>query len=313
MLPVPYQQMFAGGTKGFSAFPWLAYGCYDPCPDGQSALIGPYVPFPFTPFWKVATSPFIVVNDDKNHGKGRIRATSGTGLINVCPPEDIPGSCKPWWVVKAFGFDQIVQESEGEFDFPSSEAITSGQAFTMLKMQVRGFEYGRYRSIVTFDIGSRMDISFGPAQRLEADILIPDVERYINEGFVVPEPFDDTNFAAKSKIIPSAVIGEPIGHSTGRYTQSIFLRDPDQLSFTMDIPNGAKRVQIFVDNTTAAAPSIQFILPIVTATEVVVGTAVVGPDTEGDHEIPDNAKQIRATIAGGAPQRIVTYVFDLEM
>lgn len=309
-MPTPPEVMWGGATKGFSAYPWLSYGCFDPCPDGQSVTVGPYVPFPFTPFWKKITSPFTITNKD---GAARLRVGMGEGgLINICPPEWVPGYCKPWWIVKAFGFDNIIPVPEDE-DLEFLPNIESQQPFTMLKMEVRGYEYGQFRQRVVFDIGSRLDVTFGPTQRLEADILVPDVERYLGAGLVVPEPFASTNFAAQSKIVPSAVQGDPIGHSTGRYTQSVFLTDPAQPTLTFDLPPAAKRVQVFVDDPTAPAPTVEFLLPLPAPTPpIVVETIVVGPDTEGDHEIADNAKQVRVSIGAGEPDRIVTLVFDLS-
>lgn len=209
-------------ARGFSTVPTAAYSCYDPCPDGASLQVPEYTPFPFTPFYK----------------RVRIPGYGVDSLINGCIPSWKGGYCKIWWFVKCFGHDVIRPAAEAEF-LPKV-VVPDGDAISMLKLLVIGFEYGRYKAEFIFDIGTRIDVNLGAYQRLEAYVLVPDLTRYVEMGGVLPAaPLDAQNYRAKSLVVPSAVGVEALGgFKNGTFTQSLYLEAADQPTQIMDIPHG---------------------------------------------------------------------------
>lgn len=284
------------GVSGFAQYPWPTYSCYDPCPSGSPKIVGPYVPMPYTPYWRRVN--FSV--------RGRVLSTDD--VLNVCIPDAQHGKCKDWWLVRATGRDVIDEIEQGEDpDFPP---FSSAPLNSMLKMEIVMKEYGGYQSSIVADIGSRLNVSMGPTDLLFGYILVPDVQRYLDEDRPVPAPFDTSNFAARSEIVPAAVKSSPIDFSA-RYTQSLFLTndsDPPQGSITLDIPNAAKTLQVFQDDPSNPAPSVEYIFK--AAIPNVHGRIVVD-DTEGSHQVPQNATQVTVSIDGQSPPQIVTLVFLL--
>lgn len=284
-------------NSGFAPFPWPHYACYDPCPPGRSQIVGPYVPFPFTPYWRRVSLT------------QRGNVMSSNDVLNVCPPEAQSGKCKPWWLVRATGRDVVIEddgESE-EFDFPP---FSSAPQFSMLKFEVELKEYGEHQTIVRADIGSRLNVSMGPTDLLWGYILVPDVQRYLEEGRPVPSPFDQQDFVAQSRIVSAAIQGSPVSFQA-RYTQSLFLTNDagnPQPSFTLDLPPLAKQLQVFRDDTSNPAPTVTYIFK--DEISSTLGQILV-TDTEGVHEIPQNATQVTVAIDPESPDQIVTLVFLL--
>ena len=277
-------------ARGFSTVPTAAYSCYDPCPDGASQQVPEYIPFPFTPFYK----------------RVRIPAHGVDSLINGCIPSWKGGYCKIWWFVKCFGYDVIRPEDEAEF-LPE-KVVPNGEALSMLKLKVIGFEYGQYKAEFIFDIGTRIDVNLGAYQRLEAYVLIPDLPKYISEGGLLPEaPLDAQNYRAKSLVVPSAVGVEALGgFKNGTYTQSFYLVDPGQTTQIMDLPHGAKLVSVLTDDPTAATPILTYFLD----KNLPIPVAVV----EGGGTIPENSKQVQVGLGtGDMGPRVVTLTFLLDV
>lgn len=290
--PKPLNTPPVGPTnaRGFSTVPTAAYSCFDPCPDGASLQVPEYIPFLFTPFYK----------------RVRIPGYGVDSLINGCIPSWKGGYCKIWWFVKCFGFDVIKSEEEAEF-LPAKVNPT-GDALSMLKLLVIGFEYGRYKAEFIFDIGTRIDVNLGAYQRLEAYVLVPDLDRYIQEGGVLPaDPLNAQDFRAKSLVVPSAVGVEALGgFKNGTYTQSLYLHDVDQPTQIMDIPHGAKLVSVLTNDPTAPTPILTYFLD----PGLPIPVAVVA----GGGTIPENSKQVQVAMGvGDAGPRVVTLTFLLDV
>lgn len=288
-LPVPA----LSNARGFNLGPFPTSSCYDPCPDGASEQVPEYIPYLFTPYYKRVIVP----------GRG------ADSLFNVCLPDYKGGYCKTWWFVKCFGYDVVIDTTEEPPPLPD-EVSPFGVPYSMLKLEVIGTEYGRFQARFVLDIGSRIDVSIGAYQRLEAHVLVPDFEKYKEEGGFVSDnpPYNLQDFRAKSLVVPSAVGVEALGgFANGRFTQSLYLESTDQPSQTMEIPAAAKSVHVMSSDPTATI-QLTFLSPLGT----VVAAIEAAP---GDHVVlPDNADRVIASIGGGGTGPLVaTLIFHLDV
>lgn len=292
--PINVPQVPPINARGFSTTPTPSYSCFDPCPDGASEQVPEYIPYLFSPFYKRVKIPGRGVDE----------------LFNVCIPKDTKGGyCKPWWFIKAFGFDEVIDTTDENAALP--EVVPAGgDPYSMLKLEVIGTEYGKFKARFVFDIGTRFDISLGAYQRLTAHVLVPDLNAYrANGGFVSDTPpYNLQDFRAKSLIVPSAVgVDSTGGFRNGRYTQSLFLSAADQASQMMALPNGSKEVIVWTDDG-VSAPTLTFLSPLG------LPVAVTVPTLGAPVEIPDNADRVTVTIAGAdAGPRVVTLIFRLDV
>ncbi len=281
-------------ARGISTQPSAAYSCFDPCPDGASEQVGEYIPYLFSPFYKRFTVP----------------ARGVDSLLNICIPQWQGGYCKTWWFVKCFGYDVVRDTTDEDAPALPADVFPEGIPYSMLKLEVIGTEYGKFKARFLFDIGSRIDVNLGAYQRLEAYVQVPDLQAYRdNGGYLDPNvPYNLQDFRAKSLILPSAVGVEALGgFRNGRFTQSLYLSAADQPTQTMDIPAGSKQVHVMSDDP-ATAQTLTFLSPMSLPVSVVLGTS------NSVIEIPDNADRVMVGLAGGdAGPRIATLIFRLDV
>lgn len=294
-------------------YPFLL-SCYDPCPEGyavatQNSLPGGYLPIPTITRYRA------------------VREQQNIPLISLCPqvPGHGPGNC--WTTISLEAFEELVDPDnardppKSSYVLPapglSTPAVTGMPPFSMCKAQVRWTGARNHVSQVLVDIGGRMEITIPPSRTVEADLLVPWEGENDEWMGPVPPDFDDPANPGEVTLLRgrALAIGRAV-HSTsnrgaisGTFTQSVFLESVDQNVVTIPIPPAARTVQFYRTGTNGV-PVYDWIFD--PALQGALGNIAVGADTEGHHDVPQNAKLLRIT-QGAAANQIVTAVFGIAM
>lgn len=112
------------------------------------------------------------------------------------------------------------------------------------KIRVQWNEYPSRLREILLDAGTAFDIAVGPTTNLFVDLMAPDPDSSD------PTPPDFEDFRVDVYVVASAWgTSVPIGHATGRFTQSVYFPPdaPPPSSVCVRVGDGARRLQIFED------------------------------------------------------------------
>lgn len=151
-----------------------------------------------------------------------------------------------WWNVNVWAKEKVTSILE---PLPTRESVQgNGIQVSALKVRVKFPEYPSRERDILMDIGSGFTISVGPTTQVEVELVVPDEEKFT--GVIPPEL---AGLRTSTYVVASAwAVQAPIGRPSGRVSQAVYLRSPDQTIQLVKLGDGARFVQIFGDAAAGA-------------------------------------------------------------
>lgn len=170
-------------------------------------------------------------------GRGQAEGPDGGAGGRLLAPQ--PTIHPTFWNVTVWAKELI----RGPGEPPPSKSQLAGNIgcqSSYYKIRVQWNEYPSRLREILLDAGTAFDIAVGPTTNLFVDLMAPNPD----SSDARPAEFDD--FRADVYVVASAWgTSVPIGHATGRFTQSVYFPPVDPpSSICVRVADGARRLQL---------------------------------------------------------------------
>lgn len=235
---------------------------------------------------------------------GQIGEFSTGTLLRTSPSRGVV-----WWNVNVWAKEKVTTLLE---NLPTRESVQgNGIQVSALKVRVRFPEYPSRERDILMDIGSGFTISVGPTTQVEVELVVPDEEKFTG---VIPLGLE--GLRTSTYVVASTwAVQAPIGRPSGRVSQAVYLRDPDQTVQLVKLGDGARFVQIFGDAPSGALSTPPSFLVREDPTDRAIGQ-ISFPAADFNTprtEVAQNAKFISLENTIPAADNILNIVQELEL
>jgi len=238
-----------------------------------------------------------------------INALDGAPFI-----QNIPAVCPQAFRVTVYAKEVLTARSDTVF--ATDQQILGGRNVSVLKARVTWHMFAEIPRVIELDIGSGFDISVGPTDRVQVDVLVPDLSSVPATLPTVSPGHVQANY---NTAVECVIMCDPAGGAPnwiGRWTQSEFLLTGTASNTRLvEIKPSTRFVQIFSDSTGMPNPEFITLYDFNPAASPNLGLITWDPaDTNTDRvEIPQGATHILLTAAAanvnGARVTVVQELF----
>jgi len=297
---------FKPEPPGFPPYLGSNWGGCDPIPDGNA--VGPVLApaIPWIDQYRVLKSPKPLYRKGKDF---------------LLEPSPVQRGCRYYFDITVFAREKqfLREEAEqvfGGFSTVEEEigAMNGARPSSQLKVLLQWFSARQEYRYMVADIGTGLDVSVGPTNAVRGFLLLPD-------GDAAPpvEDWPPGTAELENEVTATIVTAQGTMNRSGtshifngRYTQTVLLPGGEiPAPAFVQVPAFARSVTIYPGGLGSVSADWVFDFTATSGTPVPLGTFTVPPSLD-NYDVPQNAKFLALSNAGGGAASFSTVVFTLS-
>ncbi len=216
-----------------------------------------------------------------------------------------------FYSVKIQCHEVLTDRTSADAIFVDDNEVSRGQRHSVLKARLTWYLPPSYIETVDMDIGTGVDVSVGPTNRVTVEILAPDPASIPS---VLPAGHREANYNTSVAVNVQCAPGT-MSRFTARFTQQVFV-ETATLSATRNVvlrPD-ARRIQVLADQNAIRPPQFITLYPFAPAASPTLGRINMEPADTASlvTEIPQGATHLQLSANPAAPAgNTITVVQEL--